>query len=126
MKIKFSSDDTLPLNKMLKLHMSTVIIKSVFEEDGRYYTHVFLAECLHEVYMLENDRINISEGININKTNVSKECDIFHYWYFLERFFKYEPYFSNGCRDLMQKAINFNGAAIFLLKEVIIEFIFYI
>ena len=49
MKIKFSSDDTLPLNKMLKLHMSTVIIKSAFEEDGRYYTHVFLAECLHEV-----------------------------------------------------------------------------
>ena len=49
MKIKFSSDDTLPFNKMLKLHMSTVIIKSVFEEDGRYYTHVFLAECLHEV-----------------------------------------------------------------------------
>ena len=45
---------------------------------------------------------------------------------FQKDFFKYEPYFSNGCRDLMQKAINFNGAAIFLLKEVIIEFIFYI
>ena len=39
---------------------------------------------------------------------------------------KYEPYFSSGCRDLMQKATNFNGAAIFLLKEVIIEFTFYI
>ena len=37
--------------------------------------------------MLENDRINISEGININKTNVSKECDICHYWYFSENFF---------------------------------------
>ena len=48
MKIKFNSDDTLPLNKMLKLHMLTVIIKSVFEEDGKCYTR-FLVECLYEV-----------------------------------------------------------------------------
>ena len=34
--------------------------------------------------MLEYDQIDISEGININKKNVSKECDICHYWYFLD------------------------------------------
>ena len=33
--------------------------------------------------MLEYDKIDISEGIDINKTNKSKECDICHYWYFL-------------------------------------------
>ena len=32
--------------------------------------------------MLYFDRINISEGINVNKTSASKDCDIFHYWYF--------------------------------------------
>ena len=32
--------------------------------------------------MLEYDRIDISEGIDVNKTNLSKECDICHYWYF--------------------------------------------
>ena len=32
--------------------------------------------------MLEYERIDISEGININKTNLSKECDLCHYWYF--------------------------------------------
>ena len=32
--------------------------------------------------MLEYDRISISEGIDVNKTNASKECDICHYWYF--------------------------------------------
>ena len=31
--------------------------------------------------MLEYDRIHISEGIDISKTNLSKECDICHYWY---------------------------------------------
>ena len=42
MKIKFNSDDTLSLNKTLKLYMLTVIVRSVFEEDGKYYTQVFL------------------------------------------------------------------------------------
>ena len=49
MKIKFNSDDNLPLNKMLKLHMLTVIVRSIFEEDGKNYPRVFLDECLFEV-----------------------------------------------------------------------------
>ena len=58
-KIRFSSDDDLPLNKMLKLHMLTIIVRSVFEEDRKYYPQVFLDECLCEVLMLEYDRIDI-------------------------------------------------------------------
>ena len=49
MKITFISDNDLPLNKMLKLHMLTIIVRSVFEEDGKYYPHIFLDECLYEV-----------------------------------------------------------------------------
>ena len=41
MKIKFNSHDNLPLNKTLKLYMLTVIVGSVFEEDGKYYTQIF-------------------------------------------------------------------------------------
>ena len=66
--------------------------------------------------MLEYDRIDISEGIDVNKTNASKECDICHYWYFKDIGFKYEPYLCNGCRDLTQKAISFNDAAIIYVK----------
>ena len=47
--------------------------------------------------MLGYDRIDISEGIEINKTNVSKECDICHFWYFLGKGFKHEPYLFNDC-----------------------------
>ena len=50
--------------------------------------------------MLEYDRIDISEGIDVNKTSLSKECDICHYWYFKNICFKYEPYLRNG-HDLM-------------------------
>ena len=38
--------------------------------------------------MPEYDRINISEGIDVNKTSSSKECDICHYWYFKDIGFK--------------------------------------
>ena len=41
MKIKFNSDDSLPLNKTLKLHNMTIMVQSVFEEYGKYYPQVF-------------------------------------------------------------------------------------
>ena len=66
--------------------------------------------------MLEYDRIDISEGIAVNKTSLSKEYDICHYWYFKDLGFKYEPYLCNGFHDLMQKAINFNNIAIVYVK----------
>ena len=49
MKIKFDSDDILPLNKILKLHNLKIIVRSVFEEYGKYYPQVFLNECLHDL-----------------------------------------------------------------------------
>ena len=49
MKIKINSDDNLSLNKMLKLHLLRVIVRSVFGKDGKYYPQVFLDECLYEV-----------------------------------------------------------------------------
>ena len=49
MKIKFNSDDNLPLNKILKIHNITIVIRSVFEEDGKYYPQFFLDECLYEL-----------------------------------------------------------------------------
>ena len=67
--------------------------------------------------MLPYSRIDISEGIDINKTDASKECDICHHWYFLDKNFKYELYLCNGCHNLMQKAMNFNNVAIFSVKE---------
>ena len=66
--------------------------------------------------MLEYDRIGISKGIDITKTNASKECDICHYWNFLDKNFKYEPYLCNGCHHLMLKAMNFNDVAIVSIK----------
>ena len=73
--------------------------------------------------MLEYDRIDISEGIDANKKNASKEYDICHYWYFNDIGFKCEPYFSNCHHGLIQKSINLMMLLLLLLKEVIMEII---
>ena len=49
MKIKFNSDDDLPLNKPLKFHLITITIRSIFEEDGELYPQVFLDDNLYEL-----------------------------------------------------------------------------
>ena len=49
MKIKFNSDDDLPLNKPLKFHSMTITIRSVFKEDGKLYPQVFLDDTLYEL-----------------------------------------------------------------------------
>ena len=66
--------------------------------------------------MLKYERIDISKGIDVNKTNLSKECDTCHYWYFKNIGFKYERYPCNGWHDLMQKAMSFNNIAIVNVK----------
>ena len=67
--------------------------------------------------MLEYDRIDISKGIDVNKKNISKNCDICHYWYFKDIGLKCEPYLCNGWHDLKQKAMSFNDVAIVYIKE---------
>ena len=49
MKIKFNSDNDLPLNKPLKFHLMTITIRSVFEKDGKLYPQVFLDDTLYEL-----------------------------------------------------------------------------
>ena len=48
-KIKFDSDDDLPFNEILKFHISTIIIRNIFEKDGKYYPQTFLDDSLYEI-----------------------------------------------------------------------------
>ena len=49
MKIKFSSNDKLAFNKVLNLDNLTIAVRSVFQEDNKYYKQVLLDECLYEL-----------------------------------------------------------------------------
>ena len=50
--------------------------------------------------MIEYERIDISESIDIDKTNKSKECMLCHYWYFLNKNFNYGPSLCDGCYNI--------------------------
>ena len=67
--------------------------------------------------MLYYDRIEVSEEIDINKISASKECDICHYWYFLNKGFKFQTYVCNRCHDLLMMSMNFCNVAILKIKN---------
>ena len=54
--------------------------------------------------MLRYEKIDASEGIDVNKTSVSKECELCHYWFFKNVGFKFEEHFCNRCHDLLTMA----------------------
>ena len=53
MKIKFNTDDNLPLNKPLKLHLLTINLRCIFEEDIKFYPQLYLDDCLYELRVYE-------------------------------------------------------------------------
>ena len=54
--------------------------------------------------MLQHQKIDASEEIDVNKTSASKECELCHYWFFKDVRFKFEEHVCNGCHDLLTMA----------------------
>ena len=67
--------------------------------------------------MLEYEKIVISDRIDVNKSDKSKEFMLCHYWYFLDKSFSYGPYLCAGCYNMMQKCNKLKNIAIFYVKE---------
>ena len=68
--------------------------------------------------MLQYERIDISEGTDLNNSDKSKECMICHYWYFKDLRYKYEPHVCNGCHDLSMVVYHLNGFMILKIKGI--------
>ena len=66
--------------------------------------------------MLYFDRIDVSEGIDVNKTSASKECDICHYWYFVNYSFKFQTNVCNRFHDLLMMSMNLGDIVILNIK----------
>ena len=66
---------------------------------------------MNNIKMPDFHRIDVSEGIDVNKTSTSKECDICHCWYFLSERFKFQSYLFNRCHNLLM-SINLSNIAI--------------
>ena len=66
--------------------------------------------------MLRHQKIDVSEGIDVNKISASKECELCHYWFFKNVGFKFEEHVCNKCHDLLTIAYSLKYIAILSAK----------
>ena len=66
--------------------------------------------------MLQYQKIDVSEGIDLNKTIASKECELCHYWFFKDIGFNFEEHVCNKCHDLLTMAHSLKDIAILSVK----------
>ena len=69
-----------------------------------------------DIKILYYDRIDDSEGIDVNKISAPKECDVCHYWYFLNYSSKFQPNICNRCYDLLMMSMSLHAIAILNIK----------
>ena len=74
--------------------------------------------------MLWYKKIDNSEGIDVNKTSASKECEICHYWFFKDVKFKFEEHLCNKCHDLLTMAYSLKNKAILSAKRATFRCLF--
>ena len=79
----------------MTFHNAIILIKSVFYKDKNCSNSIFLEKCS---YQLPKN--------NVNKISQSKECNICHYWYFLDKGFKFQPDVCDRCHDVLMMSMN--------------------
>ena len=65
---------------------------------------------------MQYNKVDVSEGIDVNKTSASKKCGLCHYWFFKVIGFKYEQHVCNKCHGLLMTANSLKDAAILSAK----------
>ena len=111
----FESNDDLPINKRIKLRLLTMIIRSVFSEDGKFYSQLFLDDALYELKKFYGTKKLMFQK-ELNKTRASKEFGLCHHWFFKDVGFKFEEHVCNKCHDLLTMAHSLKDIAILSAK----------
>ena len=66
--------------------------------------------------MLRYQKINISERIDVIRTSASKDCELYHYWFFKDIGFKFEEHVCSKCHDLLKIAYSLKDIALLNAK----------
>ena len=72
--------------------------------------------CLSQYKNAAVQKIDASEGVDVNKTSTSRKCVLCHYWFFKDVGFKFEEHVCNGCHDLLTMAYSLKNIAILSAK----------
>ena len=73
--------------------------------------------------MLQYEKIDVSDGTDVNKTSASKECELCHYWFFKDFGFKFAEHVCNRCNDLLMKDHSLRTIAIMSAKEATFRYL---
>ena len=101
-------DEKKLLSEKLELYDLIIFVGSAFWEGKKYYSQVFLDECLYKLQVLDYDRISMSEETNINQTNESHRRVIFKYLNFLVVTFRFQKIFLNLVLFYWKNMMKFN------------------
>ena len=74
---------------------------------------------MHFVWIIKTlqfEKIDVSEGIDVNETSAPKECELCHYWFFKDIEFKFEEHVCNRCHDLLTMAYSLKNIGILSAK----------
>ena len=82
-----------------------------------FYNDIINLDEFDEIRIRVDEKIDISDGIDVDMSDKSKECMLCHYWYFLIKNFSYGPYSCDGCYNMMQKCDKLRNIAIVHIKE---------
>ena len=74
--------------------------------------------------MLVYEKIDISDGNDVDMSDKSKECMLCHHWYFLDKSISYGPYLCEGCYNMMQKCNKLKNTATVHIKESVYRICF--
>ena len=106
-------------DEIIKIPSITIVIKSLIEMDNKFYLELSLNNLFYEewfaehIKMLEYNKIDISEGIDINKCEeTSRRCSLCKFYYFLDKNFSYGPFLCNRCYDMSLKAVSMQNLTI--------------
>ena len=117
-KIKFLSNYTnLPLGKLMYFPTLTVLIRCFIENEDIFYPQAYLEDCCYK-NMISYERIDKSEGIDLDKSDKSVKCMICNHYYFKDFGFKYQPYVCNGCHDFSMTVMNVSDFFILNIKGI--------
>ena len=101
MKIKFDSDDDLPLNKPLKpTHVNNNCLTCFWRWWQILSTTLFGWVLVWIINILQYEKKFVFEGLDINKTSAWTECMLCQYWHFKDVGFKFELHVCNRCHDV--------------------------
>ena len=68
------------------------------------------------IKVLQYEKIDVSDGIDVNKTSALEECELCHYWFFKDIGFRFEDHVCNRCHNLLTTAHSLKHTAILSSK----------